>query len=141
MSQAEALQGWWTLTSFMIETQGVRERQQPLGGNAIGRLVLSPNGQMMAMMFAGGRKAGQSDTEQAALCRSMIAYAGSYRVEGSRFITTVSGSWNEDWTGTEQERFYELDGDRLDIVTAWAPNPFDPGSPPARGILSWRRAT
>lgn len=141
MSQTRELDGWWGLVSFHLEIQGTNQRQQPFGANAFGRLVLSPNGHMIAVLTAEGRKAGQSDADYAALFRSMLAYTGKYRIEGDKFITKVDASWNETWTGTEQERFYKLDGDRLDIVTAWGPHPMDPSSPPIRGVLSWRRET
>jgi len=139
MSETRELHGWWRLVSFDMETRGVTERQKPFGANAFGRLVLSPNGQMMAVMTAESRKAGQSDADHLALFRSMLAYTGHYRVDGDKFITKVDASWNEAWTGTDQERFYELNGDRLEIVAAWTPHPLDPTSPPVRGILSWHR--
>lgn len=139
MSETRELHGWWRLVSFDMETQGVTERQKPFGANAFGRLVLSPNGQMMAIMTGEGRKSGQSDAEHVALFRSMLAYTGHYHVDGDKFITRVDASWNEAWTGTDQERFYELAGDRLDIVSAWSPHPQDSSSTPIRGILSWRR--
>jgi len=141
MSKHDELHGWWRLTSFYMETQGTTERQQPGGARPFGRLVLSPNGQMIAALFSEGRKAGQSDADHLALFRSMVAYTGFYRVEDDKFVTTVDGSWNEEWTGTDQERFYKLDGDRLDIIAAWGPHPFNPTSPPIRGILSWQRET
>ena len=139
MSQVGTLYGWWALTSFVLETQGFVGQQRPWGEKTFGRLVLSPDGQIMVMILFGDRTPGRSEADHAALFRSMLAYTGTYRVEEGKFITTVSGSWNEEWTGTDEERFYELHGDRLDIVTAWGPHPFDPSSPPARGILSWRR--
>lgn len=141
MPQTRPLHGWWRLVSFDVETQGVSERQQPFGANAFGRPALSPNGQLIAVMTAESRKAGPTDADHLALFRSMLAYTGNYRVEGDKFITKVEASWNQAWTGTDQERFYMLDGDHLDIVAAWGPHPFDPSSPPVRGILSWRRET
>jgi hypothetical protein len=141
VSQTKEIHGWWRLVSFDLETQGMNERQKPFGANAFGRLVLSPNGHMIAVMTAEDRKAGQSDADHLALFRSMLAYTGKYRIEGDKFITNVDASWNEAWTGTDQERFFNLDGDRLDIVSAWGPHPIDPSSPPIRGILSWARET
>jgi hypothetical protein len=52
----------------------------------------------------------------------------------------VDVSWNEAWTGTEQVRFYSLDGARLDIVTAWLPHPADPQGRMMRARLSFERA-
>jgi hypothetical protein len=106
VSQTKEIHGWWRLVSFDLETQGMNERQKPFGANAFGRLVLSPNGHMIAVMTAEDRKAGQSDADHLALFRSMLAYTGKYRIEGDKFITNVDASWNEAWTGTDQERFF-----------------------------------
>lgn len=139
MSQGRDFHGSWKLISFHVETQGTNERQQPFGARPFGRLVLSPNGHMIAVLTAEGRKAGNADADHVALFRSMLAYTGRYRIEGNKFITKVDASWNEAWTGTDQERFHELKGDNLDLVSAWAPHPMLPNSPPVRGILSWQR--
>jgi hypothetical protein len=36
----------------------------------------------------------------------------------------VDASWNQAWTGTDQVRFYKLDGDRLTITGASAKDPY-----------------
>lgn len=136
MTQTAGFHGWWKLRSFHLEFQGSAARDQPFGANAFGRLVLLPAGYMIAVITAGARKAGPSELEHATLFRSMLAYTGTYRTEGERFVTKVESSWNEAWTGTDQERFFKLDGDQLDILTAWAPHPVDANSPQVRGILS-----
>ena len=74
-----------------------------------------------------------------ALFRTAMAYSGRYRVDGGRFITKIDSSWNEAWNGTEQERFYKLDGDTLEVSTAWMPNPLVSGNPIGRAILSFSR--
>jgi len=61
-------------------------------------------------------------------------------ISSDKFITKVDVSWNEAWTGTEQERFFEVQDDRLTIVTAWLPNPNLPGGPIVRGALTFERA-
>jgi hypothetical protein len=38
----------------------------------------------------------------------------------------VDGSWNERWTGTEQVRYWQLEGNRLTISTDMAPWSRDP---------------
>jgi hypothetical protein len=95
---------------------------------------------MMGLIVGGDREPGQTDAQQAALFRTMVAYTGRYRLEDDQFITTVDVSWNEAWTGTEQVRFYTLNGDRLDILTAWLPHPAHPEYPMGRGILAFERA-
>jgi hypothetical protein len=105
-----------------------------------GYLILTPEGRMMALIVSGEREPGQTNEQQAALFRTMLAYTGQYRFEGDQFITSVDVSWNEAWTGTEQVRFYTLDGEQLDVRTAWLPHPTHPEHPMIRGILSWERA-
>ncbi len=139
MAQSDNVHGWWRLISFELETQGVSARQTPFGAKPFGRLALSPSGQMIAILTAEGRKAGQLDADHIALLRSLVAYTGRYRIEGDKLVTAVDASWHEAWAGTNQERFYKLDGDHLDIVTAWGPHPANPSSPPIRGFISWRR--
>jgi hypothetical protein len=133
------LHGCWRLISFDTELQDSKERIQPWGTEPNGYLIFHPDGRMMVLVTAMGREPGGTDEKLVALFRSMMGYTGRYRIEGDRFITTIDLSWNEAWNGTEQERFYKLDGDTLDVWTAWMPNPLISGNPAGRGILSFRR--
>jgi hypothetical protein len=139
LDRSVALLGSWRLVSFETELQATGERIATLGKNPTGYLVFGADLRMMAVITGDGRKAAETDTERAALMRSMVAYTGIYRIEDDRFITKVDASWNEAWTGTEQVRFFKLDGDRLDITAAWQPSTVLPGRPVTRGIIGWRR--
>ena len=94
---------------------------------------------MMVLVTAKAREPGNTDEKVVALFRTVMAYTGRYRIDKDRFITKIDSSWNEAWNGSEQERFYKLDGDTLDVSTAWMPNPLVPGNPIGRAILSFRR--
>ena len=133
---AAQLAGTWKLVSFHLEFQATGERK-PMAST--GYLILTPEGRLMAVIANEGRRACQSDSECAALLRSMVAYSGVYRVEGEKFVTQVDVSWNEAWTGSEQVRFFKLDENRLDIVGDWAPAPLLPGSPRIRPVIRWER--
>jgi hypothetical protein len=133
------LHGCWRLVSFETELQDSKERTQPWGAAPNGRLIFSPEGRMMVLLTASAREPGNTDEKLVALFRSAMAYTGRYRIDGDRFITTIDSSWNEAWNGTEQERFYKLDGDTLEVTTAWMPNPLVPGSPIGRARLTFRR--
>jgi hypothetical protein len=132
--------GTWKLLSLDVEFQASGEKQQPYGANPDGYLILTPEGRMMAVVAARGRKPGLKVEEQAELLRTLLAYTGTYTLSGNRFITKVDVSWNEVWSGTNQERFFDLKGDRLSIVTAWLPNPNLPGGPIVRGGLVFERS-
>jgi hypothetical protein len=59
-----------------------------------------------------------TDEEKVKLLESMSAYAGTYTADGDKVVHHVDTSWNGPWTGTDQVRFYKLDGDTLTITTA-----------------------
>lgn len=133
------LHGCWRLVSFDTELQDSKERIQPWGADPNGYLIFSTEGRMMVLITAKAREPGNTGEKLVALFHTVIAYTGRYRIEGDRFITKVDTSWNEAWNGSEQERFYKLDGDTLDVMTAWMPNPLVSENSIGRGILSFRR--
>ncbi|WP_199030815.1 lipocalin-like domain-containing protein [Ralstonia sp. ASV6] len=133
------LHGSWQLVSFETELQDSKERTQPWGADPNGYLIFGADGRMMVLVTAGARDPGNTEEKQVALFRTVMAYTGRYRIDGDRFITKIDASWNEAWNGTEQERFFKLDGDTLDVSTAWMPNPLVAGNPVGRGILRFRR--
>jgi hypothetical protein len=45
----------------------------------------------------------------------MVAYAGTYTIDGDKVSHHVDISWNQAWTGTIQVRQFRIDGDRLQI--------------------------
>ena len=56
------------------------------------------------------------DEERVALYESTFAYAGTYSLEDGRVTHHVDVSSNEVWRGTEQARFYKLNGSILTIT-------------------------
>ncbi|WP_061533327.1 lipocalin-like domain-containing protein [Collimonas arenae] len=133
------LHGCWRLVSFHMERQDSTERTQPWGTDPNGYLIFGSDGRMMVLITAQAREPGNTDEKLVALFRTVMAYTGRYRIDGDRFITKVDASWNEAWNGSEQERLYKLDGDMLNVFTAWMPNPLISGNPIGRAILSFRR--
>ena len=136
---ADKFLGTWKLETFEAELQSSGQRFKPWGENPNGYVVLAPDGRMIALLTAGERTVGETESDMANLFRSMVAYTGSYRIEGDRLITRVDTSWNEAWNGTEQERFYHFESNRLILTTAWAPTMLLSGGTVARGILAWAR--
>ena len=135
-ANSDALVGNWKLISWQVVVG--KEIQNPFGSSPKGYLLLTPGGRAMAITTAGSRKPGDGVAERAALHKSMLAYSGKYRIEGSDFITTVDISWNENWNGTEQRRHYRIEGDRLFIESAPARSILYPGKTDFRRIV-WER--
>jgi hypothetical protein len=111
--------GSWRVVSYELEFQDGSERVFPLGTHLNGYLIFGSDGRMMAYLEAQGRKAPQTDEERSAAYKSLLAYTGKYRVQGNKWITKVDGAWNVEWVGTEQERAFTLNGDRLYVATQW----------------------
>lgn len=135
----DRLVGTWKLLAFETELQATGERRPVLGQKPNGYLVFTPQGRVMVLITGEGRKAAENDQERAALLRSMFAYSGLYKLEGDRLLAKIDVSWNEAWNGTEQVRFFKLEGNRLSIISAWAPSALLPGQPVVRAITTFER--
>jgi hypothetical protein len=131
-----SLVGDWKLISSQVLVED--QAHDLFGSSPKGYLILTPQGRLCAITIAEHRKPGEGDLERAALHRSMLAYTGKYRVEGSDFVTVVDASWNEVWNGTEQRRHFRIEGDQLFIESAPAPSILFPGRVDFRRIV-WQR--
>jgi hypothetical protein len=121
------LLGTWKLKSYVVTT-AAGARSTPYGDSPKGYLTYSDDHRMQAIGAANDRRvpAGASppDSERVALYDTMFAYAGTYSVQGDKVIHHVDISWNEVWTGTDQIRLCEVQGNILTLTTLIP----DPGS-------------
>lgn len=124
-------------SSYFI-AQETGDRLQIFDRESIGYAVFEPHGRMMALMTTSGRIPGSSSAEQAALYKSMVAYTGSWAIDGERFVTQVDGAWDPRWVGTEQVRYYAFDGSTLSVRTAPLEHPSFPGQQVV-GYIEWER--
>jgi len=131
--------GIWKLVSFESESQATGEREPTLGKNPTGYAIFIPEGRVWFVLTGEGRKAPNTDQDRADLFKSMFAYTGMYRLEGDKWITKVDVSWNPAWVGTEQVRFFKLDGDRLQVISMWVKSTTRPERGMTRGILTFER--
>lgn len=134
----DALLGNWTLVSFYTEDTQTGQRTNTYGERPTGAIGFTPAGRFFAFATADGRKPAQTQEDQAAAYRSVIAYSGRWRSEGDRFITKVDVAANPALVGTEQVRFWRVVDGRLHITTAPLPNPNNPAST-LIGTLVWQR--
>ena len=133
--------GTWKLRSYTREDAETGEQSNPLGVNPGGYLNYSPDGRMMGILVGDNRKVPSgpipTDSEVIALFKGMVAYAGTYAIDGNRITHHVDASWNEAWTGTQQTRFYKLDGSILTLTTALSRSGL--GAPMGVSTLVWER--
>jgi len=114
---ADDLVGVWKLESFSLQVLGGRPTVI-FGEHPIGYLILTVEGRMMTIITRADRKPATTVDERAALLGSMVSYTGRYTVEHDRIIIRPDVAWNEIYSGTEQIRYYTLNGDKLSIRTA-----------------------
>jgi hypothetical protein len=129
--------GIWRLVSFQAEYQATGERENTRGKNPTGYIIFTPEGRMMVVLTDEGRKAPKTDQDRADLFRSIVAYTGIYRIEGDKWVTKVDVAMNPALVGTEQARFFRVDGDRLQEMTEWSVRP-EKGM--GRTVITYERA-
>lgn len=100
--------------------------------------MLMPDGYMMVILTAEGRRRADTDADRAKAFKSIFAYSGKYTFEGESFITDVDVASLVEWTGAQQVRTCRFVGSRLQFISKWAPSPFNPGRT-TRGIIEFER--
>ena len=139
--------GAWTLQSYVSITVDGSDTAYPLGVDARGIIMYTPDGYMSAQLsspdradFAGGDMYRGTPEDYVAAGKSYLAYSGPYRVDDAR--RTVEHGMGvclfPNWQGQRQLRILELDGDTLVLATD-RPTLFDGSLKTAR--ITWRRAT
>ena len=134
------LVGSWELISFELQFPDGTVTH-PFGTEVRGYLFYNQDGFMCAA-FGSAARAGSNEKNLAEVGAAagydqFMAYTGPYRVEGDRIIHHVEVSSLEAWTGSVQERWYKIDGERLTLHTA----PLVVGSDAPTGALVWDRVT
>ena len=130
--------GTWKLVSVINEDVATGKKSDYFGPNPDGYINYGPDGRMIVINTRTDRKkpAGASPTpaEAADLFKSVLAYAGTYTIEGNKVTHHVDISWNEAWSGTHQTRIARFDGDRVHLST-------QPTADPVNGRRSVRTMT
>jgi hypothetical protein len=137
-SDYERITGTWALVTVLYEDAETGARTPVYGENPKGFQIATPEGRWLALMTAEGRIVPTTDDERAAALRSMIAYAGRWRVDGDSVATIVEAAWNQGWVGTEQRRKFRFDGELLHLESPPQPHPNLLGRM-VRIIVTWRR--
>ena len=139
LASGNELLGTWKLKSYETTT-GAGEKSEPYGEHPIGYLSYSADGRMQVIGTSSGRVVpldlAPTDEEQLALHATMFAYAGTYSADAGKVTHHVDISWNEVWTGTDQVRFYEVNGNTLTIRA----RVIDPASgAEVQYVLAWEK--
>jgi len=142
-SLKEQLAGTWLLVAWTRVVAGVEEPGM-MGRDAIGQLMLAPDGHMCFNAMRSNRpKFGSRDfqpgtpEEKTTAYDGYVGYCGRYEVNEQErtvvFQLTLSSYPN--LTGTAQKRFAEVTGSRLRISTA----PIVSGGKEIVNVVIWER--
>ena len=132
--------GTWKLVSQEVEVQATGQKEPAMGEKPTGYAVFTPEGRVFFILTGEARKTARTDQERADLLSTLVAYTGTYRVEGDKWTTKVEVAWNPEWVSTEQTRSYKLDGDRLKVLSPWRLMPNWPDKGMTRSILTFDRS-
>jgi hypothetical protein len=134
------LLGTWMLKSFVREVAGTGERYDQLGAEPDGYLSYSADGRMLAFFVSGNQshpRAEPTDEERINLHKGMLAYGGTYDLSPGRVVHHIDIEWDGRRLGTDQVRFYSIDGDKLVIKTEPNKSPVDGRE--GVGVLTFER--
>jgi len=107
MMDARDLLGVWMLETFELEDRSTGEITLPFGPAPSGTIVFHPEGRFFALLTSDGSGA----------ARKVVAYSGRYRVEPDRFATEVDIASLPDWIGSQQVRYWQIEGGRLRLTS------------------------
>ena len=123
----DRLIGTWKLVSVTAKDVATGEQSEIFGPDPDGYINYGPDGRMIVINARSDRKkptgAAPTREEAADLFQGVLAYAGTYTVEGDTVTHHVDISWNESWTGTDQVRHARFDGERVHLSTKPTPDP------------------
>ena len=118
--------GTWHLVDAFALTPDGRRLPSPLGEKVLGQIMYDSAGNMSAQLMSDARplfsarsmdEVPAEEVKQAFL--SFTSYWGRYRIDPIAGTVThsVVGASAPSWSGGDQLRYYELDGDRLILKT------------------------
>jgi hypothetical protein len=119
-ASAQEIVGSWKQTAFYQEVVSSGEKRFPFGEKVMGRCVYTKEGSFCTMATGVDRKQGAgapSDEERVGLFKTMYAYCGTYRVEGSKLFGKSDVAWTPNWAKQEHNATWKVDGKTLVIET------------------------
>jgi Lipocalin-like domain len=139
-AQDNPLLGTWRLKSFVREVAETGERYNQMGERPDGYLSYAADGRMLAFFVSDNQIRPQvdpTDEERIKLHKGMLAYGGAYKLSSGKVVHHIDIEWDGRRLGTEQVRFYAIEGDTLVIKTESNKSPVDGRE--GVGVLTFER--
>jgi len=120
--------GTWRLQSWVEEETETKITHNQFGEHPFGLITFTADGRVAVIFTDPSRKPPANpkatDAEATELYRTMVAYAGTYSIEGDKLTNRIEVAWNQTWNGTNQVRFVQIKDDRLTVKTQAFISPF-----------------
>jgi hypothetical protein len=130
----DAVIGLWRLVAARLEDLDTGVLEDPYGTDPLGYLLMAPGGRILSFLTSKE----PTGYDPVTLFNSMMAYSGTYKIDGDRWITDVDIAWFPGWVGTQQVRSFTVSGDDLHVRGGPFGLPARPGRR-IRAILQYHR--
>ena len=119
---ASSIVGTWNLTSFVRKEVATGKSATTYGEHPWGYAYYTKGGHFLIFAVAQDRKknekiAAPTDAERIELFKSMFAWGGTYKTEGSKVIFDVDIAWVQSWVGTTRTYQVEMASKKLTVTT------------------------
>ena len=112
-ASAQDIVGSWKQSAFYQKVVSSGEKHFPFGEKIVGRSMYTKEGTFCTMATGVDRKQGAgapTDEERVGLFKTMYAYCGKYRVDGSKLVAQPDVAWTPNWTKQEHSASWKVDG-------------------------------
>lgn len=140
---AKDLLGTWKLASLELRNEN-GEISRPAGDDPVGHLIYAGDGYMSVTIMHANRSPFASEDmargtrdEKARAAETYLSYSGRYTVTEDKIIHHIEVSLFPNWIGSDQERFFLLKGDCLQLRTA----PYPVNKAVQEACLTWERVS
>jgi hypothetical protein len=119
-ASAQDIVGSWKQKAFYQKVVSSGEKRFPFGEKIVGRSAYTKEGTFCTMATDADRKQGAgvpTDEERVGLFKTMYAYCGTYRVDGTKLLAQPDVAWTPNWTKGEHNASWKVDGKLLTIET------------------------
>ena|SRR5690348_2602746 len=82
-NEGDRIVGTWRLVSYEVEIQANSQKEPVMGEKPSGYATFTPEGRVFFVLTGEARKAATTDRERAELLSTLVAYSGTYTVEGA----------------------------------------------------------
>jgi Lipocalin-like domain len=132
--------GTWKLDSIQFVDADTGERLDIYGPEPRGTYMIGEDGHAMVLITDGTLAHQKGNEDVAPLFNGMMSYYGPYELaDDGRVIIHIETAWHPDWVGTDQERFFKIEGNKLAITSPVQVHPKYPGRR-GHGVIMWHRA-